>query len=70
MSTVVAELRRAERRVDKRTSKILQRALAIQRAFGSATASNLLCNAGMSAANATALLEIGKERRCARRRFR
>ena len=55
--------RNAERRRDKRTSRLLVRALAIQRVFGPETALTLLLTSGVDESLTRTLLALRIERR-------
>ena len=55
--------RNGERRRDKGTSRLLVRALAIQRAFGPETALTLLLTSGVDESLTRAVLAVRKERR-------
>jgi len=55
--------RHGERRCDKDTSRLLIRALAIQRVFGPETALTLLLTSGIDESLTRALLAVKKERR-------
>ena len=55
--------RNGERRRDKETSRLLVRALAIQRVFGPETALTLLLTSGIDESLTRSLLAVRKERR-------
>lgn len=59
----IIDRRTCDRRVDKRTSRLLLRALAMQRAFGPETALTLLLTSGIDESRTRALLAVRSERR-------
>ena len=62
-SHVPKDRRQGERRRDKDTSRLLVRALAIQRVFGPETALTLLLTSGIDESLTRSLLAVRKERR-------